>query len=163
MPATAISVNLARHLPSLPSSRQSATVHPIAARHAPGPPADPTGRRLARRPRRGWSRPVRWRCPVDPGYSPAVGTACPPVGRSIRDPAHRGGASWRSVGLPVRAAVLPTPGYSRHRPIPVEPPTEPPPIEPPTDEGNWVWAWSPQLGRWVWVKVPGEGEAGPKA
>lgn len=43
-------------------------------------------------------------------------------------------------------------------------PEEPPPVEPPAEEGgNWVWAWSPQLGRWVWVKVPGEGEAGPKA
>lgn len=45
-----------------------------------------------------------------------------------------------------------------------EPPTEPPPTEPPPQEGgNYVWAWSPQLQRWIWVKVPGEGEAGPKA
>jgi hypothetical protein len=43
------------------------------------------------------------------------------------------------------------------------PPTEPPPVQPPSmDSGDMVWAWSPQLNRWVWVKVPGEGEAGPK-
>jgi U5 snRNP spliceosome subunit len=73
--------------------------------------------------------------PVDPGYSPP----------------------WAQVRPPV------DPGYSPPwAQIPVEPPTEPPPVKPPADSGHWVWAWSPQLGRWVWVKVPGEGEAGPK-
>lgn len=74
--------------------------------------------------------------PVDPGYSPP----------------------WAQVRPPV------DPGYSPPwAQVPVEPPTEPPPVKPPADSGHWLWAWSPQLGRWVWVKVPGEGEAGPKA
>lgn len=42
-------------------------------------------------------------------------------------------------------------------------PDHPPPVKPPEQgEGNWTWAWSPQQGRWMWVRLPGEGEAGPK-
>jgi hypothetical protein len=52
-------------------------------------------------------------------------------------------------------------------PVPTHPIVIPPPIDPPTQPppdsgGTWVWAWAPGLERWVWVRVPGAGEAGPK-
>jgi hypothetical protein len=98
--------------------------------------------------------------PVDPGYSPPWARPRPPGGPV--DPGYS--PPWAQVpGGPV------DPGYSppwAQIPVgpPVEPPTEPPPTQPPpaTDAGHWVWAWSPQANRWVWVRVPGEGEAAPK-
>jgi hypothetical protein len=90
--------------------------------------------------------------PVDPGYSPPWAQIRPPVDPGYSPP-------WAQVRPPV------DPGYSPPwaQVPPVVPPTEPPPVQPPAaDSGNWVWAWSPQANRWVWVKVPGEGEAGPK-
>jgi hypothetical protein len=74
------------------------------------------------------------------------------------DPWWGGGGSVDPGYSPPWAQVPVDPGYG----VPIEPPIEPPPTQPPVDSGNWTWAWSPQLGRWVWVKVPGEGEAGPK-
>jgi hypothetical protein len=87
---------------------------------------------------------------VDPGWS--GGVAPPPM---PTHPIALPGDPWWGQDLkPTHPIVLP----------PIEPPTEPPPVQPPpADSGHWVWAWSPQLNRWVWVKVPGEGEAGPKA
>ncbi len=62
--------------------------------------------------------------------------------------ATEGGGGWDTFPKP-----LPEP----------TPPTEPPPVEPPKqDTGNWTWAWDPRQGKWVWVKVPGAGETGPK-
>jgi hypothetical protein len=98
--------------------------------------------------------------PVDPGYSPPWAQVPPgtmPGGPRPSHPIALPGDPWWGGGGPV------DPGYSPPwAQVPIEPPTEPPPVTPPTDSGNWVWAWSPQLNRWVWVKVPGEGEAGPK-
>ena len=95
--------------------------------------------------------------PVDPGYSPPWAQVPDPNAPRPSHPIALPGDPWWGGGGPV------DPGYSPPwAQVPVEPPTQPPPIKPPTDSGNWVWAWSPQLGRWVWVKVPGEGEAGPK-
>lgn len=85
-----------------------------------------------------WPKPPAG--PVDPGYSPP----------------------WAIVGEPKPPV---DPGYSPPwATLPIEPPTEPPPVEPPPPQspGHWVWAYCPQLGRWIWVRVPGEGEAGPK-
>ncbi len=71
---------------------------------------------------------------------------------------------------PTHPIVLPPEGGTP--PPEVWPPLEPPPAPdntlpatPPAAAGaggNWVWAWSPQLDRWVWVRIPGAGEAGPK-
>lgn len=90
--------------------------------------------------------------PVDPGYSPPWAQVRPPVDPGYSPP-------WAQVRPPVDPGY--SPPWAQLPPIPIEPPIEPPPVKPPED-GNWVWAWSPQLNRWVWVKVPGEGEAGPK-
>jgi hypothetical protein len=56
---------------------------------------------------------------------------------------------------PPWAQVPPRP---THPIVDVPPPTAPPP----QDSGHWVWAWSPQLNRWIWVRIPGSGESGPK-
>ena len=99
-----------------------------------------------------WAQvPPRPPGPVDPGYSPPWAQIRPPVDPGYSPP-------WAQVpGGPV------DPGYSPPwAQVPVDPPTEPPPTHPPTD-GHWVWGWSPQQCRWMWVKVPGEGEAGPKS
>jgi hypothetical protein len=95
--------------------------------------------------------------PVDPGYSPPWAQV----------PGGGGGSppNWSPIH-PSHPIANPFPPYvDIGGPGPQPPwPTEPPPVKPPEqDSGNWVWAWSPQLNRWVWVKVPGEGEAGPKA
>ncbi len=101
--------------------------------------------------------------PVDPGYSPPWAQVPPqrPIAGWPIVPGW-GGSLPGGGGFPGQGGPV-DPGYSPPwAQIPVDPPTEPPPVKPPTEGGNWVWAWSPQLGRWVWVKVPGEGEAGPK-
>lgn len=110
--------------------------------------------------------------PVDPGYGIPVGGAPRPSHPIYYPPGTQPHPShpialppMNLPGGPVDPGYSPPwaqvpvdPGYG----IPIDPPTEPPPVTPPADSGNWVWAWSPQLNRWVWVKVPGEGEAGPK-
>jgi hypothetical protein len=78
---------------------------------------------------------------VDPGYSPPWAQV--PGGGGPVDPGY-------------------SPPWAQVPSVPIEPPTEPPPVQLPDDSGHWLWAWSPQMGRWVWVKVPGEGEAAPK-
>lgn len=117
------------------------------------------------------SAPILPPGPVDPGYSPPWAQIRPPVDPGYSPPwaqvppGGQGGGPVDPGYSPPWAQVRPPvdPGYSPPwAQVPVEPPTEPPPVKPPTDAGHWVWAWSPQLGRYVWVKVPGEGEAGPK-
>lgn len=88
--------------------------------------------------------------PIDPGYGVDVGTG--PV-----RPAH-------PIALP--PSVPPTPEHPWVPPSgPVDPGYFPPGIvaPPPAADGggNWVWAWLPGVG-WRWVRVPGQGEAGPK-
>ena len=90
--------------------------------------------------------------PVDPGYSPPWAQV-PPGGQG---------------GGPV------DPGYSPPwAQVPDKPPLPPGPVDPGysppwaqipegEDQGQWCWAYSPQQKRWMWVRVPGEGEAGPK-
>jgi hypothetical protein len=93
--------------------------------------------------------------PVDPGYSPPWAQV---PGGGTRPP------NWSPIH-PEHPIANPFPPYvDIGGPGPQPPwPTEPPPVKPPEQEdGHWVWAWSPQLNRWVWVKIPGEGEAGPK-
>jgi len=116
----------------------------------------------------GWGQgPGSGQNPVDPGYSPPWAQVRPPVDPGYSPPWAQvpGGGTpppnWNPIH-PSHPITNPSPPYVDIGP-PVEPPITPPPVLPPqADDGNWVWAWSPQLGRWVWVKVPGEGEAGPK-
>ena len=82
--------------------------------------------------------------PVDPGYSPPWAQVRPPVDPGYSPP-------WAQV-----------PGKPPLPPGPVDPGYSPPWATVPDDTGNWVWGYSPQQKRWVWVRVPGEGEAGPK-
>jgi hypothetical protein len=119
---------------------QTITVVGVPAETPPNLPVDP-----------GYSPP--WaqvpEPPVDPGYGIDVGGGYRPPPRPTHPIARPGDPWWGQDLKPTHPIVIP--------------PTEPPPVEPPpSDSGNWVWAWSPQLGRWVWVKVPGEGEAGPR-
>ena len=66
------------------------------------------------------------------------------------------GQTVNIVGIPADAPLPP------YIPGPVDPGYSPPWAQVPDDTGNWVWGYSPQQKRWVWVRVPGEGEAGPK-
>jgi hypothetical protein len=104
--------------------------------------------------------------PVDPGYSPpwAQLPGVPGPGGPV-DPGYS--PPWAQVRPPV------DPGYSPPwAQVPDKPPLPPGPVDPGysppwaqiegEDKGKWCWAYSPQTKRWMWVRVPGEGEAGPK-
>ena len=89
--------------------------------------------------------------PVDPGYSPPWAQVPPGQGPGPQPPLGFWGPNDPRPTNPIAGW---NPGTGTW-------PDVPPPTEPPTD-GYYVWAWSDQLQRWVWVKVPGEDEAGPK-
>jgi hypothetical protein len=98
--------------------------------------------------------------PVDPGYSPPW-AQIPPGGSVPPGPVDPGySPPWATVRPPVDPGY--SPPWAQVPGVPIEPPTEPPPVQLPDDSGHWLWAWSPQMGRWVWVKVPGEGDMAPK-
>ena len=78
--------------------------------------------------------------PVDPGYSPPWAQVRPPVDPGYSPP-------WAQV-----------PDKPPLPPGPVDPDYSPPWAQVPDDTGNWVWGYSPQQKRWIWVRVPGEGE-----
>ena len=91
--------------------------------------------------------------PVDPGYSPPWAQVRPPVDPGYSPP-------WAQVPVDPEHPWVPPPSG------PVDPGFSPPwaqvPDAPDGGAGTWVWAWSPAAKRWMWVRVPGQGEAGPK-
>jgi hypothetical protein len=130
-------------LPGMPGFGTIGGVHPSHPIWYPQPgPGNPPG-----------SQPPVY--PSHPIWYPQPGPGNPPGSQPPVYPSHPislPGDPWWGDPKPTHPIYLPVP------------PIEPPPTEPPaTDAGHWAWAWSPQLQRYVWVKVPGAGEAGPKA